>query len=1162
MNKPSFASRRVPAPQPQRGQKPTLTLAKARTLAVQFPGDPQTWLRLGRLQRDAGELEQARESAESVVRLNENLSDGWILLGQIEVLAHQHSLACSHFERAISINQDAVEAYIGLASAHHQLNQNAAALKHIEYAATLAPDSELVLAHKVRILKSNHRYEEAISLLERLIKTSRVNPYSHWIDMGNLKRALGCLVDAEACYRKAIELEPKDATAHSNLLTLLHYMPDKPPAAIAQACRDWGNLYTPADGVRRPTPSDRNPTKRLRVGIFSDGFRQHPVGAMTTSALEHLSTLGIEIYAYTTSPAIDYITRRLMAACKRWTPISSMEDQEFAKLIRDDRIDILMDLAGHNAGSRMRTMAMQPAPILVKWVGGLINTTGVSSIDYLISDSIESPPDADLLYTEKLIRMPDDYICYMPPKYVPDVGPLPALKNGYVTFGCFNNPTKINEVLLTEWAKLLHAVPRSRLYLKGGSYSSSDFCERILAILGRNGISEDRVRLEGQSIHYQLFECYNQVDIALDPWPYSGGLTTCEAMLMGVPVITLPGPTFAGRHSATHLINAGMPELVVEDWDQYRTRAIDLANSHETLSTIRSHLRDVLIQSPVCDAKKFAQHMADALRAIWQRYTDGKKPAALAFTPNGELWFEDEPSPTAVVHPDPDPQDAAASFSFLFTGKITVLDHGATLVNHPKFEALSQLNALSVVALDPAGLARNAAYQQERGWLAHYQSHIALGTGAPATLYACLASESSGTLEPCSDERLPQFLRQKNTVLTRLPISTTRLDSINGLQQLDWLLLDDAHDNLEILQGAGNLIDGMLLIQIKVGFMRGYVNQPSIDDLTQLLAPRGFRLLNLHNLHHHNYLPDIEPGNAISGSQLVGAQIIFVPDEKRLKTLNDNQRLKLAFLLHAMYSMHDFAHHVLLHNEGDIAQRYIEAQRAGLDLLAPNEMAGARNPTPLPTSPAQQDSDFPLVSSAYTGEIPSLPHMEPQGQALLAQRLSGSRIFLEYGSGGSSVMAAKTAVQRIYSVDSDQGFLRAVQAKIEKTRSAEGRYIPIYVDIGPTAAWGHPTRASFAHRWPAYVNQPWGIMQARNEAPDLILIDGRFRVASLLISLLLAPRGCVVLFDDYVDRPQYHVVETYLKPAQTAGRMAEFIVPGQRHPGLVQALLQHCTDPH
>lgn len=332
---------------------------------------------------------------------------------------------------------------------------------------------------------------------------------------------------------------------------------------------------------------------------MSDGFRQHPVGNMIIGALENISPEEVEFFFYTTSLNRDEVTKRFHTLATRWSDVKYTSDEQFAQQVRDDEIDILFDLAGHNTGTRSRAVSMHPAPLIVKWVGGLINTTGVEAIDYLISDHIETPEGEDEHYTEKLIRLPDDYIVYARPLLVPSLSSLPAKKNGYITLGCFNNPTKLNGELFSHWAQIMHQLPNSRLLLKGKPYTSQDFCERIYTQFEQAGIERERLILEGPAPHHEFLAAYNRVDISLDTWPYSGGLTTCESFLMGVPLVTLPGPTFAGRHSATHLINAGMPELVVDSWEAYHERVLELASDLDSLSTIRQHLRDVLLQSPV-----------------------------------------------------------------------------------------------------------------------------------------------------------------------------------------------------------------------------------------------------------------------------------------------------------------------------------------------------------------------------------------------------------------------------------------------------------------------------------------------------------------------------------------------------------------------------------
>lgn len=907
-----------------------LTLAQASVRVKETPHDAFAWRELGRNLFNEMRLAEAREALEKAIGLKQDDAMAWAVLGHIEVQSDNDAAAQKLFRKALEIDDKTADAHHGMAGVMLRLNNTAGALTHIERAIALGLKTPASLTSHSVILARNFRYREAATILERLLKEDPKNRYSHLVNLGNLRRDLGQFTEAEACYQEAAKLAPQNPIPLANLLSLLHYMPTKSADDILKACKAWGDKLALPKRADRPKPADLSPTRKLRVGMFSDGFRQHPVGAMTTTALEHLVKMGFELYMYTTSPAIDLVTNRLIAIAAKWTPIAKMSEDQFAQRLRDDNIDILIDLAGHSNGTRMQAMTLEPAPLLVKWVGGLINTTGVEAIDYLITDSIESPPGSDEYYTEKLIRMPDDYICYMPPLRIPSVGGLPALRNGYVTFGCFNNPTKINDVLLVEWAKLMQAVPNSRLFLKSGPYDSAELREHILDVLKANGVEAERVRFEGQSHHFELFERYNEVDVALDPWPYSGGLTTCEAMLMGVPVVTLPGPTFAGRHSATHLVNAGMPELVVNSWDEYRARVLDLISDLNSLSTIRQHLRQILLESPVCNGEKFAGHLASALRAIWQRYIAGKTPAALAFTPEGQPWFEDEDAPMQVLHPEPEApafttSDAPDRFNFAFQGKIIALDHGGILVGTPMLHGPSKMGALTTVVIDPASRLRDVEKLKYEKHLHHYHSHIALGDGEPGVLYTCLDTEWSGTLEPLATAKQLPFMRQPASVLAKLPIATTRLDGIDGLDKLDWIILNETNDHKKIIQGAEGLMDSVLIVHARILFVDVYKKQADLSALSKLLGKHGLRLLRLDRNRFANYFSAADKVKPHRGSQLLTADAIFVPDEARMKTLDDNQRLKLAFILHTCYGSPDFTHHILGRIDSDTAQRYLSA---------------------------------------------------------------------------------------------------------------------------------------------------------------------------------------------------------------------------------------------
>ncbi|AOB33601.1 hypothetical protein AKI39_10420 [Bordetella sp. H567] len=887
-----------------------------------MPKTPRGLKQLAQRLRDEGKFDDARAALRAAAELAPTDPQPWMMLGYIDMAQGEHAAARGHFEQALALEPEDADANQGMATIFYLSYENESGLRYIDRTLEKRPDHPIALICKVQILTRLFRMEEASALCSKLIETEsdREKKATHWNDLGNIHRAMGQLEQGEIAYRKAASLTDTDPAPLSNWLTLLHYMPDRSPLDILQACKEWARKFAPTVPLPRPVPADRSPDRKLRIGMFSDGFRQHPVGAMTTSALEHLVKLGFELYIYTTNSRVDEITQRVMAIATRWASIANVRDEELARRVREDGIDVLVDLAGHNSGNRIRTMTLQPAPILMKWVGGLINTTGVEAIDYLLTDNIESPPGSDSFYTEKLVRMPDDYICYVPPSDAPDVAPLPALRNGYITFGCFNNPAKVNEVVLAKWAGLLNAVPTSRLYLKGGAYGSVEMQQRILGILAAHGIDADRVRLEGQSVHAAHMACYNEVDIALDPWPYSGGLTTCEAMMMGVPVVTLPGPTFAGRHSATHLINAGMPELVVADWEQYHARVLELAGDLQSLSTIRRHLRDTLLRSPVCDGRRFAGNLAQALRAIWQRYCEDKPPAALSFTPEGQPWFQGDASPTVVSQPPADPD--AQSFEFSFQGKVVTLDHGANLLRSSAFTSLAGLRGLQLVQIDPASQAADGESLKQRGLLHDYHAHVALGDGKPATLYACLNASASGTLEPLPSDREPAILRPGLTVLTRLPIATVALDSIEGLDYIDWLVLGGAYDSVAILDGGQRLLQSALVVQVAVNFVAAYRDQPDLSSLSARLNAAGLVLLRFDDARYASALP-ADRTRPHTGSQLTVAQGVFIPGDQKLRSLPANALWKLAFILHSAYGATDAAYRVLCHIDPQVGERFL-----------------------------------------------------------------------------------------------------------------------------------------------------------------------------------------------------------------------------------------------
>lgn len=620
--------------------------------------NPGTFLFLSKSLLQTGKFQEAEEKSRRAVQIKEDYFEGWMQLGEICRARGKLNEALACYQKANQIDSKSAEVAFRIARIYGDQSNHDKALQLFDIALKIDEKYLDAYAEKAKLLIRMKRYEEAERCLKKSLQIDKrfikaegnlaelakmqgdyeqaiaiykklVNAYPE-LSSVRVNYAL-CLLEtgqfdeSEQQYLQAFRNDPSVTEALSNYLMGLHYNPKRTKEEIFEAHKLYDRQYAPEQKPGRPTPTSLEKDKRLKLGFLSSGFRSHPVGWMITSALEQLPRDQFEIYCYTTNSTIDFLTKRIHNRSDTWRSVIGYSEEVIADMMRKDEIDILVELSGHSADNRLKTVYHEPAPIIVKWVGGLFNTTGLDAVDFLISDRYETPEGEEAFYSEKLVRMPDDYICFLPPEYAPDVGELPALKNGFITFGCFNNPTKVNDQILGVWAEILNEVPNSRLFLKSKQYDTAAVRERIIEILANYGISKERIRFEGVSPHGELLDSYNRVDIALDPWPYSGGLTTCESLWMGVPVITKPGPTFAGRHSTSHLINAGFSEWVKDSWKEYVSEAVSLSNDLNLLAKTRQNLRDKVWQSPLCNAPKFGKNLSKAFREMWNQYVDGQE---------------------------------------------------------------------------------------------------------------------------------------------------------------------------------------------------------------------------------------------------------------------------------------------------------------------------------------------------------------------------------------------------------------------------------------------------------------------------------------------------------------------------------------------------------
>ncbi len=422
--------------------------------------------------------------------------------------------------------------------------------------------------------------------------------------------------------RRALRLRPDRPDGLSNLLIGLQYGDNRSPLELFAEHRRFDALVgRPRTAHHARHGNDPDPDRPLRVGYVSNDFRQHVASCFFEPLLACHDPARVEAFCYSDTVSPDAVTRRLTALASGWRDTVGLDEAELAQWIRDDRIDILVDLGGHSAGNRLTVFARRPAPIQVTWLA-YPDTTGLSAMDYRLVDAITDPEGiADGLASETLVRLPDGFLCYWPPHGAPEPGPSPAAA-GPVTFGSFNRMAKVTPAVVALWAAVLRRVPESRLLMKSIGIGSPAVRGRIEAQLRDHGV--DPARLETVSWSPTWLEhlaLYRRIDIALDCFPYNGTTTSCEALWMGVPMIGLLGDRHAARVGASLMSRIGLSELVARDAADYVEIAARLASDRERLASLRAGMRDRLRASPLCDGPGFARRVEDAYRGMWRRWS-------------------------------------------------------------------------------------------------------------------------------------------------------------------------------------------------------------------------------------------------------------------------------------------------------------------------------------------------------------------------------------------------------------------------------------------------------------------------------------------------------------------------------------------------------------
>ena len=546
-------------------------------------------------------------------------------------LGHDEA-ALELLEAAVAIDPEGAELAALRAERLLRGNRHGDAAEALRQAAALAPDNPALRNNLAVALTRTHHYAEAIQVLDELAQVQ-----GERTDMlCNRANALVCLgrqAEGVATARRAIELAA-DTPSHRHLAwrtfaSALAYSSDVGGRSLAHALQkvsETAPRQAGDDAARSefaPIRAEAGGRRKIRVGLLSATLKTHPVGWLTVAAFENLDVNRFEIVCIAQRMGTDPMQRRFRAAAAEWHAVAEAGPTAVVAKARDLQLDILIDLGGYGDQGMLGLCARRLAPVQIKWVGMQNHTTSMPEIDWFITDKWETPAHLAGFYSERLLIMPDGYACYSPPVHAPDCAPLPAQRIGAVTFGCFNNLAKITPDVVTLWSEILHEISTSRLILKTHQLADPSTAAFVRESFESHGIASERLVLRGGSRHPDLLAEYGDVDIVLDPFPYSGGLTTCEALWMGVPVLTWPGETFASRHSASHLHNVGLGDWVVADRNAYRDEAIQRSGDLDGLATVRSSLRERMRASPLCDAPRFGRHLGDALLRIWNERASG-----------------------------------------------------------------------------------------------------------------------------------------------------------------------------------------------------------------------------------------------------------------------------------------------------------------------------------------------------------------------------------------------------------------------------------------------------------------------------------------------------------------------------------------------------------
>lgn len=601
-----------------------------------------------------GRLEEANAAFERALELDPDYPEARRNLGLLQFRQNRMHEAEGNLRHALSVQPVMPEARMCLVTMLERQGRFAEALALLGEAHQSAPADMTILNQIGRTLQTLGRLNEAEEILHHVTaqaptfveahnnlgvvfqaggrladaeaafrRALNLRPQSAEIlsNLGNVLQNMGRFIESQTCYRRALAIKPSFFEAHSNLIGALNeYENVAPETRLTEALRYGENVEKHVTTKYSEWPRPAN--GKLRIGFVSADLRQHPVGYFLSGVLPFIDRDRFELHAYVSGHAQDNLSTTLMQSFSSWTPIAHLDDEVAATRIHADNIDLLIDLSGHTADNRLPLFARKPAPVQLSWLG-YFSTTGVKEIDWLIADTFSITEENRRYFTERLWLLPETRLCFSPPVEAPATSPLPMLKKGYPTFGCFQNLAKLSDRTLTLWARVLESVPESRLRIQSKRLDQPDSIERTYTQLQQFGIPRERIDLFGAQPRAEYLASHSEVDLILDTLPYNGGTTTCEALWMGVPTITLIGDSLIGRQGASILKAANLSDWITNSEEEFITQAVSRIGKPDQLETLRQTMRDRLAHSALFDGAAFAKQLETAWSAMWEGYTQG-----------------------------------------------------------------------------------------------------------------------------------------------------------------------------------------------------------------------------------------------------------------------------------------------------------------------------------------------------------------------------------------------------------------------------------------------------------------------------------------------------------------------------------------------------------